>query len=107
VPSDFVAKPEVAGPEGLFLPHGWAPDGSVLATMVVARRNTDNAITDTDIVKFRPEPGAAVEPIVRTPALEGDWGVALSPDGRWLAYTSTATGRAEVWVQPLAGSGPL
>ena len=29
----------------------------------------------------------------------------LSPDGRWVAYTSDETGRQEVYVRPLRGSG--
>jgi serine/threonine-protein kinase len=28
-----------------------------------------------------------------------------SPDGRWLAYSSNATGRSEVYVRPMSGSG--
>jgi hypothetical protein len=31
----------------------------------------------------------------------------LSPDGRWLAYRSTRSGRAEIWVRALAGSAPV
>jgi hypothetical protein len=30
---------------------------------------------------------------------------AVSPDGRWLAYASTLTGRSEVWVRPYPGPG--
>lgn len=30
---------------------------------------------------------------------------AWSPDGRWLAYTSTTTGRAEVYARPFPGPG--
>lgn len=30
----------------------------------------------------------------------------VSPDGKWLAYTSTETGRGEVYVQPFPGPGP-
>jgi eukaryotic-like serine/threonine-protein kinase len=29
----------------------------------------------------------------------------LSPDGRWIAYASTETGRQEVWVEPLPQTG--
>ena len=29
----------------------------------------------------------------------------FSPDGQWIAYQSDKTGRAEVYVRPLAGSG--
>ena len=40
---------------------------------------------------------------VLTVLLDDDWnerGAALSPDGRWLAYTSNETGRGEVYVRP-------
>jgi serine/threonine-protein kinase len=30
----------------------------------------------------------------------------MSPDGRWLAYTSESTGRNEIWVRPFPGPGP-
>lgn len=33
-------------------------------------------------------------------------GTSISPDGRWIAYQSTKTGRHEVWVQPLGRTGP-
>jgi len=29
----------------------------------------------------------------------------LSPDGRWMAYASNETGRYEVWLEPLPGTG--
>jgi hypothetical protein len=42
---------------------------------------------------------------VRTRAFEGQGGMALSPDRRWLAYTSNVTGRNEIWVQPYGAAG--
>jgi len=33
-------------------------------------------------------------------------GTNISPDGRWIAYQSTKSGRYEVWVQPLGRPGP-
>jgi dipeptidyl aminopeptidase/acylaminoacyl peptidase len=30
----------------------------------------------------------------------------LSPDGRWVAYESSETGRTEIYVQPFPGPGP-
>jgi serine/threonine-protein kinase len=29
----------------------------------------------------------------------------ISPDGRWIAYASTETGRQEVWLEPLPQTG--
>ena len=43
------------------------------------------------------------EPFLRTPFAEG--GAKFSPDGRWLAYVSDESGRAEVYVQPYPGPG--
>ncbi len=37
------------------------------------------------------------EPLIQTAANE--WAPAMSPNGRWLAYTSDETGRNEVYVQ--------
>ena len=103
VPADRVAAPEIVSPRGHLHPYAWAPDGSLIAAALFSEAGTAN-ITDIDIVKFTPGSDAAVHPVVKTTAREGGGGVALSPDGRWLAYTSTLTGREEVWVQPLAGS---
>ena len=36
----------------------------------------------------------------------GAGGADVSPDGRWVAYHSTESGRLEVYVDPLTGSGP-
>jgi serine/threonine-protein kinase len=33
-------------------------------------------------------------------------GTNISPDGRWIAYQSTRSGRHEAWVQPLGRPGP-
>jgi len=46
-----------------------------------------------------------VEPLVATRFSEG-W-PAVSPDDRWLAFTSDRSGQFEVYVQPLGGDGGL
>jgi eukaryotic-like serine/threonine-protein kinase len=43
------------------------------------------------------------EPFLQTSAQES--GARFSPDGRWLAYVSDASGRNEVYVQPYPGPG--
>jgi serine/threonine-protein kinase len=47
--------------------------------------------------------GAQAIPLVSTQFNE--FAAALSPDGRWLAYQSNESGRAEVYVRDLSGSG--
>jgi Tol biopolymer transport system component len=43
-------------------------------------------------------------PVAQTAFREG--GGRFSPDGRWIAYQSNETGRAEIYVQPFPGPGP-
>ena len=82
---------------GHYHPHGWsAPDGSEMLIVDGAAR---------DVLTVRLEPAAPLRPIVQTPANEGFAGASLSPDGRWLAYTSDQTGEPEIWVRPFPGPG--
>ncbi|GAC1491793.1 MAG: hypothetical protein NVS1B5_16760 [Gemmatimonadaceae bacterium] len=46
---------------------------------------------------------AAAVPLVMTKCAE--FSPALSPDGRWLAYTSNESGRAEIYVVPFPNTG--
>ena len=55
-----------------------------------------------DILGFRPGVDTIPLPLVATPASETS--PALSPDGRWLAYTSNETGSYEVYVRPFPGA---
>src|SRR5687767_1045728 len=55
-----------------------------------------------DIVQFRLGDSSAT-PIVSSPA--DDRSATLSPDGRWLAYTSTISGTNEVYVRPYPQAG--
>ncbi len=67
----------------------WFPDGSALAISDVP--------TGTDIKLFRvPLDGSGAQPIAA--ASGGQWGADLSPDGRFITYTSTETGIGEVFV---------
>ncbi len=73
----------------------WSPDGDwlVLRTSgAVAQRATG----DRDVWALRPSVDSLPFPLVATEWAEQ--GPALSPDGRWLAYSSEETGRHEVFV---------
>ena len=54
---------------------------------------------ESDIVGFRPGVDIEVVPLVATTNF-AEHDPAISPDGRWLAYTSNETGRNEVYVRP-------
>jgi len=45
----------------------------------------------------------APRPLLVNPSIEG--GAALSPDGKWLAYTSDSSGQYEVYVRPFPEAG--
>jgi len=103
VPSDGSGgMPELISPPGHFHPHGWSADG----LQIVAARLPDESrpSSSTDLVRFTAAKDAAVQGIVETPASEGV-AASVSPDGRWVAYTSDSTGSTEVWVRPFPGPG--
>jgi serine/threonine-protein kinase len=101
VPSDGSGgTPQQVSPKGHFHPHAFTADGS---DIIAARLEEGGSIVD--LVRFPPRPDGQVQTVVATPAGEGFAGW-LSPDGRWLAYTSESTGRNEIWVRPFPGPGP-
>jgi serine/threonine-protein kinase len=78
------------------IPNSWSPDGQFLAF------HETTPTTGTDIMVLRLA-GQEKQPFLQTPATES--AARFSPDGRWLAYTSFESGRAEIYVQPFPGPG--
>jgi hypothetical protein len=91
--TDGTAGPEVLARDPGW-PSSWSPNGKLLA---LASGQGDILIASLENGK------AAMEPLLRTPEIEM-W-PDFSPDGRWLAYGSNASGRNEVYVQPYPGPG--
>ena len=85
-----------ATPETLFtdpgvrqvIPGDWTADGAVLVSEVLGG--------DVDIAVLELGTNPTRTSLVATPVFEAH--PALSPDGRWLAYQSEATGRMEVYI---------
>jgi hypothetical protein len=77
-----------------------SPDGRWLVLRMGATASTSGG---RDIYGFRPGVDTAPVPLVVTPYDE--MAIALSPDGRWLAYQSDETGRIEVFVRPFPNTG--
>ena len=96
VSADGGSPPAPIGPAGHFHAHAWSPDGDLIAVAISGESG--------DLVELSPASGADPQALVQTPASEGA-AAALSPDGRWLAYTSDATGRREIWVRGYPGPG--
>ena len=97
VSADGGSGPEPIGPQGHFHPHGWAPNGDLISVSI-------SGVGGVGLVEFSAVPGSEPREVFRSPANEG-FSAALSPDGRWLAYTSDATGSVEVWARAYPGPG--
>ena len=101
-PADGTGTPELLLDDQLTLfQGGWSPDGE---WMVFRTGGFPRIIGVRDIVGFRPGVDSATVPLVAT-AEFAEQDPALSSDGRWLAYTSNRTGRAEIYVSPFPEVG--
>jgi Tol biopolymer transport system component len=81
-------------------PNSWAPDDKTLAFVEQPHSAIGSDIRVLDVASTDRRAGS----VMQTPAEERF--PAFSADGRWLAYTSTESGRVEVYVQPYPGPGP-
>ena len=98
VPSDGSAEPTLlyAG-LGDKMPDSWSPDGRTLFF-----RTTDRT-TARDVWALRMSGGRVqVAPVLTTRADERS--AMISPDGRWLAFTSDESGADQVYVRAYPGS---
>jgi Tol biopolymer transport system component len=66
-------------------------------------RTSDNSQSFRDIWIARTSGDRTARPFAATPASEA--APALSPDDRWLAYSSDESGRLEIYVRPFPGPG--
>ena len=95
VPADGSSKPEDVGPKGHFHPHSFTPNSREIVAVQLVEGGTGYSL-----VRIGVQPQAAAEAIA-----QGGFSAALSPDGRWLAYTAETTGAQEIWVRPYPGPG--
>jgi len=93
-PADGTGEEKTLVSVGAALREGaWAPDGKQLLLRTGVSAGTRNILT------YRPGTDSApVELLASAHADEA--ALALSPDGRWLAYVSDETGRDEVYLRP-------
>jgi serine/threonine-protein kinase len=87
-------------PGELVVPQAWSPDGKTLGYLVSLPSQPENL---WDIWIATPDGDQEPRPLVASAA--PDYGVAISPDGRWLAYLSVVSGRWEIFVQPFPEGG--
>ncbi|HVE65611.1 MAG TPA: protein kinase, partial [Thermoanaerobaculia bacterium] len=77
------------------VPGSWSPDGRVVAFYDFSQGHPDIWLLSVSDRK-------------KTRLMQGDFekgNPEFSPDGRWLAYTSSESGRFEIYVQPFPGPG--
>jgi Tol biopolymer transport system component len=78
-------------------PDSWTPDQRALLYEV------DDPKTSWDLWVLPVAEGAEPYPFIQAP-LRQEYG-RISPDGRWVAYRSTESGRDEIYVVPFPGPG--
>jgi eukaryotic-like serine/threonine-protein kinase len=93
---------EAAGPGGFQMPTDWSPDGRFIVFV-----NTGSAPLSTeiqsDVYMFDLAHQRKVIPVLSTRFHESN--AAFSPDGKWLTFTSSESGRSEVYVQAFESTG--
>jgi hypothetical protein len=83
-----------------FSDDAWPSDWSADGALVVFTRSGPPGTRDLWV---QPAAGGPARPYLDTPAQEA--GARVSPDGRWVAYTSDETGRDEVYLQSFPQPG--
>ena len=95
IAADGSGKPEDVAPKGHFHPHSLTSDSREIVAVQVTEGGTRGSL-----VKIALQSQSDPQPIT-----QGGFSAALSPDGRWLAYTAETTGAQEIWVRPYPGPG--
>ena len=93
------ARQELLSDVREFRVGSWSPDGRYLALTSLKRPNSPS----TNDIWILSADGTLA------PFLESEFWEAypdFSPDGRWMAYSSSESGRSEVFVRPFPGPGP-
>ena len=83
---------------GTQTPSSWSPDGTTVAFSDSDEKN------GLDIWLLNPALGRTPTRFLGT--VNQEWNTRFSPNGRWIAYQSTESGRTEVYVRPFPGPGP-
>jgi dipeptidyl aminopeptidase/acylaminoacyl peptidase len=86
------------------IPTDWSADGRFVAFVNTGFPRSANE-TQSDVWVFDMARGRKAFPLLNTKFHEAN--PAFSPDGKWLAFTSNESGRAEVYVQAFrSGDAP-
>ncbi len=92
----LVTSPSDYADCGMTVPSGWSPDGSTLA-IAMSDRDASN------IYLLSLADGSPATPFLAT--RDAELHGVFSPDGRFMAYVSTESGRDEIYVREYPGPG--
>lgn len=95
MPASGIGAPAAVGEEAMRFPVEVTPDGLFLLFRVI--NNVGQGVS-SDVGMMRLDNPADSRLLLDSEFDERN--AALSPDGRWLAYESNASGRREIYVQP-------
>ncbi|MCP4261522.1 MAG: protein kinase [Planctomycetes bacterium] len=80
------------------VPKSWADDGK---TLIITKAVDPNTGFDIEILPY--EAAGTPQPLINTRFNE--FHPTISPSGRWLAYSSDESGRAEIYIKTYLGPG--
>ena len=80
------------------LPKSWADDGK---TLIITQAVDPNTGFDIEMLPY--EAFGTPQPLINTRSNE--FHPTISPSGRWLAYSSDESGRAEIYIKSYPGPG--
>jgi eukaryotic-like serine/threonine-protein kinase len=99
---DGTPDPEPMPNTGLMAPTDWSPDGR----FILYNNSALPAITQgfpSDVFAIDMARGRKVIPLLKTQFFEN--GAVFSPDGKWLAFLSDESGKAEIYMQAIDRGG--
>jgi serine/threonine-protein kinase len=91
--------------KGELRPYSFSPDGKRLAFSDTGAETSSNLWT-LPLDTSDPEHPKAGKPEIFLQSRFVEDEPVFSPDGRWIAYLSTESGRSEIYVRPFPASGP-
>jgi Tol biopolymer transport system component len=99
-PTDLNGVGEVLYADGATKdPSSWSRDGKFL----LFTRNDPKTADGIWVLPMAPEAAGKPFPFLQTPFDENN--ARFSPDGKWVAYASSESGRPEIYVAPFPGPG--
>jgi Tol biopolymer transport system component len=98
-PADGTSEPKMLWPAKTNTwPLSWSPDGKLIVFRVQDPKTGGLDLWLMDVDGSKP-----ARPLIATPAEE--IAAAISPDGKWLAYSSNESGRREIYAVPFPNLG--